>query len=190
MMISLAPEYTVVLDACVLVPISLTDLLLRLAEDPAFFTPRWSKDILHEVERNLRSPKFGLSPEKARYRIRCMESAFPEAMVSGYEPFIEKMTNDEKDRHVLAAAVVAKADAIVTSNSRDFPKRCLDPFGIDRITPDQLLIHQWHLDSKLIARKIRQQADDSGRKLHTLVDHLAKMLPRFVEASRDQILNA
>src|SRR5437879_5512278 len=116
-MISLINEYTVLLDACVLVPISLTDLLLRLAEDPALYSPRWSRDILDEVEHNLHS-KFGLSKEKARYRIACMESAFPEAMVTGYEPFIGTMENHEKDRHVLAAAVRGKTAAILTSNSK------------------------------------------------------------------------
>src|SRR3954469_25494065 len=83
-MISPVSDYTVLLDACVLLPISLTDLLLRLAEDPAVYSPRWSRDILNEVEQNLQK-KIGLSREKARYRIACMESAFPEAMVTGYE---------------------------------------------------------------------------------------------------------
>jgi hypothetical protein len=51
-MISLINEYTVLIDACVLIPISLTDLLLRLAEDPPLYTPKWSAGILDEVERN------------------------------------------------------------------------------------------------------------------------------------------
>lgn len=189
-MISLDNEYTVVLDACVLIPISLTDLLLRLAEGPSLFSPRWSKDILEEVERNLKSPKFGLLPEKAHYRIQCMESAFPEALVTGYEPFVQNMTNNQKDRHVLAAAMVAKADAILTTNSRDFPVHCLGPLGIEKITPDRFLINQWDLDSKLVAHKIRQQAEDGNRPLHALLDLLGKMLPRFIEEARGQILNA
>ena len=159
----------------------LTDLLLRLAEDPALYSPRWSRDILSEIERTLQLPKFGLSTEKARYRIACMESAFPEAMVTGYEPFVEKMENHQADRHVLAAAVRGKVDAIVTSNTKDFPLRCLEPFGIEKLTPDQFLIHQWNLDSNLVRRKLRDQAEDSGRSFEILLQLLGKMVPRFVE---------
>ena len=42
---------TVVLDACVLAPARLADLLLRLAEEPRLHAPRWSSEILDEVRR-------------------------------------------------------------------------------------------------------------------------------------------
>ena len=183
-MISLVNEYTVLLDACVLVPISLTDLLLRLAEDPALYSPRWSKDILSEVESTLQKPKFGLSPAKAQYRIACMESAFPEALVTGYESFIEKMENHEDDRHVLAAAIRAKADAILTANAKDFPAHCLQPFGIEKLTPDRFLIDQWHLDDRLVAKKLAAQAEDRGTPPGDLLDLLEKMVPGFVAIAR------
>ena len=117
-----------------------------------------------------------------------MKSSFPEAMVTGYEPLIEKMLNEEKDRHVVAAAVVAKADAILTTNSKDFPAHCLQPFGIEKLTPDGFLVHQWHLDSKLVAGKLREQAEDKERTVQSLLDLLAKMVPRFVGEARDDIL--
>jgi hypothetical protein len=74
------------------------------------------------------------------------------------------MTNDEKDRHVLAAAVVGKSDAILTANSKHFPPECLKPFGIERLTPDAFLLHQWHLDSALVERKVWEQAEQYGRR--------------------------
>jgi hypothetical protein len=45
------------LDANVLVPIHLTDLLLRLAEAETY-RPLWSEQVLQEIERNL--PKVGV----------------------------------------------------------------------------------------------------------------------------------
>ena len=183
-MISLVDEYIVLLDACVLVPISLTDLLLRLAEDPALYSPRWSKEILNEVERTLQKPNFGLSPAKAQYRIACMESAFPEALVTGYESFVAKMENHEDDRHVLAAAIRAKADAILTSNSKDFPAHCLQPFGIEKLTPDRFPIDQWHLDARLVARKLAEQAEDRGVPLSDLLELLGRMVPGFAAVAR------
>ena len=56
-------------------------------------------------------------PEKIRHRRSEMERLFPEAEVTGYEPLIPAMQNDEKDRHVLAAAVRAGASLVVTSTS-------------------------------------------------------------------------
>lgn len=128
-----------------------------------------------------------VTPEKARYRIACMESAFPEAMVTGYEPIIDKMTNHDGDRHVLAAAVIAKADAIVTANSRDFPRDCLRPFGIEKMTPDDFLVHQCHLDKNLVAKKVREQAEGARRSVTSLLDLLSKMTPRFVQLIRPEV---
>jgi len=43
----------VVLDACVLANFSLCDTLLRLAEPPRLFEPKWSDDIIRETTRTL-----------------------------------------------------------------------------------------------------------------------------------------
>jgi hypothetical protein len=80
------------------------DTLLRLAEEPAFYSPRWSEEILEEVGRTL-STKFAYSGKQVRRRIEAMNAAFPEALVTGYESLVDSMTNDPKDRHVIAAAV-------------------------------------------------------------------------------------
>ena len=106
--------FPVVLDACVLVPMPLADLLLRLAAGPALYLPKWTDQIMTEVSQTLQE-SFGLTPEKAQYREGELRRYFPEAWVEGYEDLIPAMTNHEKDRHVLAAAV------IVIYNLRDFP---------------------------------------------------------------------
>jgi hypothetical protein len=113
-----------------------------------------------------------------------MEAAFPEALVTGHEPLIERMRNDPKDRHVLAAAVRANADAIVTCNGRDFPRACLDPYGIEKISPERFLLHQWDLDSGSVTEKLLQQAIDTRRSVESLLELLHKMVPRFADAVR------
>ena len=118
--------FPVVLDACVLVPHPLFDTLLRLA-DVGLFRPLWSDQILVEVERTL-TGKRGLSAQKARHRVRQMARAFPDAMVEGYEDLIPAMTNDPKDRHVLAAAVRSGASLIVTANLKDFPRTSMHEY--------------------------------------------------------------
>jgi hypothetical protein len=66
-MLSLVNQYIVTLDACVLLPMPVCDTLLRLAEEPAFYVPRWSRETLDEVHRNLmREGEWnitGVSPE-------------------------------------------------------------------------------------------------------------------------------
>lgn len=68
-------EYTALLDACVLVPMSLCDTLLRLAEYPALYRPIWSGPILQEVGDALET-KIKLTPEQRTYRLAQMTTAF------------------------------------------------------------------------------------------------------------------
>lgn len=98
---------TALLDGCVLVPASLRDTLLRLAEPPALYQPRWSDEIITEMKRALEA-QIGLSPAKTAYLERELRRHFAECWVGGFEPLVRKMTNDAKDRHVLAAAVRAR----------------------------------------------------------------------------------
>jgi hypothetical protein len=66
-------------------------------------------------------------------------------MVTGHEPLIPSMTNDPKDRHVMAAAVKGRADVIVTSNVKDFPLEACEPYDVDVQTPDEFLQYQWEI---------------------------------------------
>ena len=93
----------------------LADTLLRLAAGPRLFGPKWTDHIMSEVARNLQS-RFGLTNEKAARRESEIRRHFPEAWVEGYEELIPSLTNHEKDRHVLAAAIRFGAEIIVTYN--------------------------------------------------------------------------
>lgn len=68
---------------------------------------------MSEVRRNLQE-NFGLTDEQAAYRESEIRRHFPEAWVDGYKELIPSMMNNGKDRHVLAAAVRANAELIVT----------------------------------------------------------------------------
>ncbi len=132
-------SFGVVLDACMLIPAPLRDTLLRTAER-GMYRLYWSELILEEVRRNL--VKRGMtSPVDAQDLINVMSGFFAEAFIRGFEMLVPCMTNDEKDRHVLAVAVMSKSQVIVTSNIQDFPDTALDPFGIEAQTPDEFLTH-------------------------------------------------
>jgi hypothetical protein len=124
----------VLLDACVLVPQRLSSLLLTLAEE-GLFEPRWWERILAETERAL-TGKLGISRDRAVRRLTAMRQAFPEASVLGFEHLEEELTCHPKDRHVLAAAIAAGAETLVTANVRDFPEESCRPHGIAVADPD------------------------------------------------------
>ena len=124
----------VVLDACVLANFSLCDTLLRLAEGPGLFEPRWSEEILRETTRTLEQ-KLGWPKSLTAHLEKELRANFSEAWISGYESLIQKMTNDEKDRHVVAAAVHSNAAAIVTLNLRHFKPEHLAMWGVRALHP-------------------------------------------------------
>ena len=121
--------YAAVLDTCVLYPATLRDALLSLAE-AGLYRPLWTEDILQELHEALvRRPGPGSVQERREQVDRLlmtMRAAFEDAMVTGHDPLVATMTNDPKDRHVLAAGVRGGAAAIVTffpSASRAEPVR-------------------------------------------------------------------
>lgn len=143
----------------------------------------WSDEILDEVRRNL--VKRGMtSPEDAQDMIDQMNRFFAEANVRGFEVLIPAMTNDEKDRHVLAAAVMSRSQVIVTSNIKDFPKQTLEPFGVEAQTPDEFLTHLFYLNPTLMMEILSEQAgdlDDPPLTVPEVLAVLAIVAPGFVK---------
>lgn len=174
-----------VLDACVLVPASLCDLLLRAASAD-LYQLHWTDDILEEVRRTLVGD-LNKSDEQARKRIVAMKTAFPQAFIAAHKPLIDAMPNDPKDRHVLAAAVVSGAQIIVTSNLRDFPPHLLAPFGVEAQSPDQFLTSLFDLGHKRMKEVIERQARalrNPPMTVADVLDALAKEAPRFATLVR------
>lgn len=186
------PRIRVVLDACVLLPYQLADLLLRLA-DAELYEPLWSEAILNEVQRNLVTT-FGVPPAKAMKRLNRMRSAFPNAEVTGFENLVDAMTTDPKDRHVAAAAVRGNAVLIVTANIRDFPPDALEPYDIEAIHPDDFLQDQLDLSPALTLECLQRQRAEYTRPQFTFTEFyltLAKTVPEFATraatAERDSL---
>lgn len=122
-------RYTALLDACVLVPITLADTLLRVAERE-LYRPLWSERILAEAAYAVREVHADLPVEVVAKRFAAMRAAFEDAAVEGWEALEASLSlPDPDDRHVVAAALRGHADAIVTANLRDFPDEALAPLG-------------------------------------------------------------
>lgn len=127
-----------VLDACVLYPVSLRDALLRLAE-AGFYQVVWGERILEEMKGAILAQRPDIEEYKIDNMISGMRNAFPEAEVDGWQPLEADMRNHDKDKHVLALAVRARADMLVTSNLKHFPPEACEPYCVEPIDPDEFL---------------------------------------------------
>ena len=177
------------LDACVLYPAVLRDVLLTVGK-AGICQLRWSPDVLDEMQRNLE----GKGKSGAAYLRQIMEGAFPDAMVERerYERLVPVMTNDEKDRHVLAAAISARADVLVTFNVRHFPKDACTPYGVEVQHPDAFLLHQFELAPAAFLHNLESLASERTKPPLTTVDEmlaaLQKVTPQFAAAAQKEAL--
>jgi predicted nucleic acid-binding protein len=130
-------RYKAVLDTNVIYPIIIRDLLFWFAHYD-LYSPKWSKHIFDEWKDVML--RKGVPEQEANKRIEKANQAFSDALVNGYDIHIDKLQlPDEKDRHVLAVAIKTNADIIVTNNSKDFPEKYLNSFGVKAKTADDFL---------------------------------------------------
>lgn len=141
-------SFVVLYDANVLYPSTLRDLLIRIAA-AGLVQAKWTEQILDEVFRNIRENRPDLSEAQLTRTRSLMLTAVRDCLVTGYEPLIPSVDlPDPDDRHVLAAAIRARAQVIVTDNLKDFPAQVL---------------RQWDVESQG-RRRLRERPDRAGRQ--------------------------
>lgn len=170
-------DFKIVLDACVLANIAVCDLFLRLAEKPRLFLPRWSTKILDETSRVHEKLKW---PREIATSWRSeVERTFPNSAVDDYDHLLPALTNDEKDRHVLATTIRAGATVIVTFNLKDFPDEALKPWGVEARHPQDYLLTLYSMSPEVVVLKLNEMARKRDKELIDLVLLLGKALPEF-----------
>lgn len=170
--------FSVVYDACVLHPPSLRDLLIRIART-GIVQARWSDRILDECFSSIRRERPDVSVEQLERTRRLMQDAIPAASVSNYEALIEGMElPDAGDRHVLAAAVRAGAQAIVTFNRDDFPSDRLREYDVEAKHPDDFVMDCLDLAPAVVATCVLEQAADLRSPPRSVYDVLATLRDR------------
>lgn len=150
-------NFVAVYDACVLYPAPLRDLLVRLALT-GLFRAKWSAQIHDEWIRSLLKTRDDLALERLQRTRHLMDRIVPDCLVTGHEGLIAQLhLPDEKDRHVLAAAIRAQAGVIVTYNLKDFPAEALAPYNIEAQHPDEFISHLFDLSVASVASAVRDQ---------------------------------
>ncbi|MGB3243025.1 MAG: PIN domain-containing protein [Sulfitobacter sp.] len=175
----------ILIDACVLYPTVMREVVLGAAA-AGLFEPIWSTRILEEWARAAR--KMGPEGEmQARAEVALVRSAWPKAErpeAPGLEARL--WLPDENDIHVLAVAVDASADTIMTLNAKDFPRGILAQEGLTRVDPDSYLMTLWP-DHSDVLQQVAQNILSTARALsgkHWDMRALMKKarLPRLAKA--------
>lgn len=155
-------NFRVVLDACVLYPAPVRDILLWLAHE-YLYRPKWSKQINDEWKRNLLEKRDDLEEDRIDATLDKMNKVFPDAKVKGYEKLICSVEDipDPDDRHVVAAAIRCNADLIVTENIKDFPEEeLLDEYDIGVQKADDFILSLIELDLEVCCKALKKQREE------------------------------
>ncbi len=175
------------LDTCVLWPSTQRNFLLSLAAE-ALYRPVWSNVVLDELEygevKKL-THRQGVAPHEAVCRARRlvdnMRIHFADAEITGWEPLEGTFgLPDPDDEHVLAAAVLAGAGAIVTHNLKDFPA-ALVPGVLEVLPPRAFASNTVAVNPTSALRAVETMAAQSGRTgpVHSVLDILTILESRY-----------
>jgi predicted nucleic acid-binding protein len=181
-------RYTVLYDACVLYPAPLRDLLVQLAT-ANLFRAKWTEQIHEEWIRSVLKERPDLTRAQLNRARELMNRAVLDCIVEGYEYLIPAVTlPDPDDRHVVAAAIHARADCIVTSNLKDFPTAALSPYNLEAIHPDEFINYQIDLNEAAVVIAAQACCSRLRNPIKTGTEYLdtleALSLPKTVAALR------
>ena len=149
-------QFTALFDACVLYPAPLRDLLMELALTD-LFRAKWTNEIHDEWIRNLLKNRPDLTLERLQITRDKMNLHIQDSLVENYQSLIPLLAlSDQDDRHVLAAAICARADVIITFNLSVFPPESLEIYGIEAQHPDEFISHLIDLAPPLVYKAIQE----------------------------------
>jgi len=150
---------TALYDANVLYPAPLRDLLIRLAQ-AGLVRARWTEAIHDEWIQNVLQHNPQLSSQRLTRTHRLMNEALRDCLVTEYEDLIDSLTlPDPDDRHVLAAAIRADAEVIVTYNLKDFPAETLARFDVEAWHPDDFLLVLLDAAPSVVCAAVKRQRE-------------------------------
>ncbi len=171
-------------DADVLVPIVCCDFLLTAAE-AGLVDVVVSEVVLGEVERNLVENFAHLDPARLRRRVADMRDFLADQIVEvGGLGAVGDVVN-EKDRHVVAAALEAGAEVLVTNDRRLRDEVERDSLTIRPMSADDLGNLLWTIDSDTVSEVLealfgKRRSDSLTRR--DFAEMLSRHLPTVARA--------
>lgn len=185
-----ANPFVVVLDASVLYPFRMRDILFTFAQH-GLFRARFTTEIINEWTRSLIAGRPQLEAS-VRRQAAIVGEVFDECFVEGYEPLIASLNlPDADDRHVLAAAIKCSAQTIVTENRRDFLAEILEQYGIEALGADDMLANTYDLfpiEGARALRTVRKRYENPPFSPSEFLLDLTKCgMPKLAGMSRNAI---
>ena len=137
---------------------------------------KWTNEILDEMLRALTRNRPDIRSDKLDRLRQLMNEAIRDCLISGYEPLTEGLKlPDPGDRHVLAAAIKAGAQVIVTANLKHFPAAALRQWDVEAKSPDDFVLDQVGIDGRTVAACVQQIADSRTRPPQDTEDVLSQL---------------
>ena len=161
-------------------------MLLRLSERPRLIVPHWSAEVLAEVRRT-HIDRLNWPAELADSFQEQIQKAFPDARVTGLESLVPSLTNHEKDRHALAAAIRGDCPLILTFNLRHFPEEALRPWGIRAAHPQEYLLVLYEMEPAQVMACLGEIAGKRKLETQDVLIRLGKVLPMFSQRILDEL---
>lgn len=180
--------FIAVLDANVLYPAPIRDLLLHLAS-VSLYQPKWSDSIQDEWTRSLLAKRSDLKKSSLTNTRNWMETVFPDARTP-IDNVVKRPINlpDTDDVHVMQTAIKSGANYIVTFNLNDFPSDELSKFGIEAIHPDDFVCHLLDKSPETTLKAFSNQVSMLKNPVKTADEVLAAIkrcgLPKTVQEIR------
>lgn len=164
---------SVVIDANIFFHMWMLDPMLTLA-DEGLFEPLWSDAIMQEAARHLPEVWKEASGTQISTFLAMVNEAYPYAQVPDWSDRMEGLElPDPDDRHVLAAAIAAEANGIVTLNLADFPQSSTSRYGITAEHPDDFLCRMYDSAPQKAGAAIRRMTENKKHPPRTLAEEYA-----------------
>jgi hypothetical protein len=180
-------HFTALLDANVLYPAPMRDLLIQVARAD-LFKAKWSADIHREwIDALLRNQQQRERAALERTR-DLMDKAVRDCLVTGYEPLIPAIVlPDAGDRHVLAAAIAGGCDVIVTQNLKHFPADALAPYCVEAQHPDEFLSNHLSLAPAAFCGAVRRVRARLQNPPYSVNDYLGTLTQQGLVATAGEL---
>jgi len=186
--------YRAVLDTCALVPSLQRDFLLQLATEEAY-APVWGSGILFELDYVLAGlhDKRGIgdSASRRQHLFDQLKQAFPGSEVHApKDGEYSYGLNDPDDGHVAHAAIIGKADAIVTDDRRAgfSSAHVLVEAGIEIVHPNQFAANTVAAHPHAGVRALREMSNRRANPPQTLEQILELLVTRHEMTEVAEIL--
>lgn len=164
--------FIVLFDSCVLYQAPVRDLVIELGI-AELYRAKWTDRIHDEWINNLVRNRPDIPKEKLERTRELINEAIEDCLVTGYETLARELTlPDLNDCHVLAAAIKAQAQIIVTHNIKDFPIDYLNSFGMEAQHPDTFFLNQSDLQQSAFLAAVKRIRHSLKRPTKTPNEYL------------------